>query len=65
MINETIKVPRNQIIQEILRDENNSLLQVVTSDELRRKFHLYNVEKDGALTKVESGDSPKFEKKAF
>ena len=62
---DNIKVPRGQIIQELLCDENDNLLQVVTSDEFRRKFNLYNVVKDGTLTKIETGDNPMFEKKVF
>lgn len=65
MVHKNIKVPRNQIVQELLCDENDNILQVVTSDEFRRKFFLYNADKDGTLTKVETGDSPIFDKKVF
>ena len=65
MVNNNIKIPRGQIIQELLCDEDDNLLQVVTSDEFRRKFNLYNVTKDGILTKIETGDNPMFEKKVF
>ena len=64
-MHDNIKVPRGQIIQELLCDENDNLLQVVTSDEFRRKFNLYNVAKDGTLTKIETGDNPMFDKKVF
>lgn len=65
MVSDNIKVPRGQIIQELLCDEDDNLLQVVTSDEFRRKFNLYNVAKDGALVKIETGDNPMFDKKVF
>lgn len=65
MVNKNIKIPRNQIIQELLCDENDNLLQVVTSDEFGRKFYLYNADKDGTLIKIETGDNPMFDKKVF
>jgi hypothetical protein len=58
----TIKLPKNQIRWVSLKDENNILKQIITSDELRRKYYLYNVAEDGTLTKIETNDSPVFDK---
>lgn len=57
-----IKLPKGQILWMSLRDEENNVKQIVTSDGLRNKYYLYDVADDGSLTKVETNDSPIFEK---
>lgn len=58
----TIKLPKNQIRWVTLNDEQGNIKQIITSDELRRKYYLYNVAADGSLTKIETNDQPVFEK---
>ena len=58
-----IKIPKNQILWVTYKDERNNIKQVITSDEMRKKYYLYNVSEDGSLTKIETNDSPIFEKK--
>lgn len=57
-----IKIPKNQIKWVTLRDECGQIKQIITSDDLRRKYYLYNVAADGLLTKIETNDQPIFEK---
>lgn len=57
-----IKIPKNQIHWVTLKDESGQVKQIITSDDLRRKYYLYNVSADGSLTKIETNDQPKFEK---
>lgn len=54
-----IKIPKGQIRWESIYDANHILKQIVTSDEMRRKYYLYNVD-NGILTKIESNTSPVF-----
>ena len=56
------KLPKGQILWMSLRDEENNIKQIITSDGLRNKYYLYDVADDGSLTKVETNDSPIFEK---
>ena len=58
----TIKLPKNQIHWVTHKDENGTIKQIITSDESRRKYYLYDVSEDGTLTKIEVGDSPVFTK---
>lgn len=58
-----IKIPKNQILWVTYKDERNNIKQVITSDEMRKKYYLYDVTEDGLLTKIETNDSPIFEKK--
>jgi len=57
-----IKIPRGHICWESIYDSNHVLKQIVTSDEICKKFYLYDV-KDGNLTKVEANSSPVFKNK--
>lgn len=57
-----IKLPKGQIKWVTLKDESGQIKQIITSDDLRRKYYLYNVAADGSLTKIETNDQPKFEK---
>lgn len=58
----TIKIPKGQIRWMTLMDESGTIKQIVTSDGLRNKYYLYDVAEDGSLTKIETNDSPVFEK---
>lgn len=58
-----IKIPKNQILWVTYKDERNNIKQVITSDEMRKKYYLYDVTEDGLLTKIETNNSPIFEKK--
>lgn len=57
-----IKAPKNQILWVSLRDVDNNIKQIITSDEMRKKYYLYDVAEDGSLTKIETNNSPVFEK---
>lgn len=57
-----IKIPKNQIHWVTLKDANGNTKQIITSDELRRKYYLYDVASDGSLAKIEINDQPIFEK---
>lgn len=57
-----IKIPKNQILWVTYKDEHNNIKQIITSDEMRKKYYLYDVAEDGSLTKIETNDSPIFEK---
>ena len=58
-----IKIPKNQILWVTYKDEHGNTKQIITSDEMRKKYYLYNVSEDRSLTKIETNDSPIFEKK--
>ena len=58
-----IKIPKNQILWVTYKDEYDKTKQIITSDEMRKKYYLYNVSEDGSLIKIETNDSPIFEKK--
>lgn len=57
-----IKLPKGHIYWVSLKDESGNIKQIVTSDELRRKYYLYNVSADGSLTKIETNSQPVFDK---
>ena len=57
-----IKLPKGNIHWASFKDENGNIKQIVTSDELRRKYYLYNVSEDGSITKIETNDQPVFNK---
>lgn len=57
-----IKAPKNQILWVTLMDEHKVIKQIITSDEMHKKYYLYDVAEDGSLTKIETNDSPIFEK---
>lgn len=59
------KIPKNQTLWVTYKDEHGKTKQIITSDEMRKKYYLYDVAKDGSLTKIETNDSPVFEKKIF
>ena len=58
-----IKIPKNQILWVTYKDERNNIKQVITSDEMRKKYYLYDVTEDGLLTKIETNDSRIFKKR--
>lgn len=60
-----IKIPKGQIHWQSLCAIDGTIKQVVTSDEMKKKWHLYNVNDDGTLTKIETKDSPVFDKSIF
>lgn len=57
-----IKIPKNQIQWVTHMDAHGNVKQIITSDELKRKYYLYDVAPDGSLTKIETNDQPIFEK---
>lgn len=57
-----IRLPKGHIHWTSFKDENGNIKQIVTSDELRRKYYLYNVSEDGSITKIETNDQPVFNK---
>jgi hypothetical protein len=57
-----IKLPKNHIRWVTIKDAQGTVKQIITSDELRRKYYLYNVSEDGSLTKIETNNSPIFDK---
>lgn len=57
-----IKIPKNQKLCVTYKDEHNNPVQIITSDALRTKYYLYDVTKDGSITKVETNNSPIFGK---
>lgn len=57
-----IKIPKNQMSWVTYKDEHGKTKQIITSDEMRKKYYLYDVAEDGSLTKIETNDSPIFEK---
>lgn len=57
-----IKLPKNHIKWVTIKDAQGTVKQIITSDELRRKYYLYNVSEDGSLTKIETNSSPIFDK---
>jgi hypothetical protein len=57
-----IKLPKGHIHWVSLKDESGHIKQIITSDELRRKYYLHNVSEDGLITKIETNDQPRFDK---
>ena len=57
-----IKLPKGHIHWVSFKDENGNIKQIVTSDELRRKYYLHDVSEDGSLVKIETNDRPVFKK---
>lgn len=57
-----IKLPKGHIHWVSFKDESGNIKQIVTSDELRRKYYLYNVSADGSLTKIATNSQPVFDK---
>ncbi len=60
--NKEIKIPKDQIKWESILDRNKNVVQIITSDITKTKWTLFDVV-DGKLVKVETGSSPRFEKK--
>ena len=58
----SIKIPKGHVHWESIYDSNHILKQIVTSDEMRKKFYLYDV-KDGDLVKIETNSCPVFKNK--
>lgn len=56
------KLPKGQTHWETQRDVDGNIIQIITSDELRRKYYLYNVD-GNTLTKIETNDIPIFQKR--
>lgn len=58
-----VKIPRGEKLWvSVLNAEQTRRLQIVTSNALRTKYYLYNVDSDGKLTKIETNDTPVFTK---
>lgn len=56
-----VKIPRGEKLWvSVLDAEQTRRLQIVTSNALRTKYYLYNVDSDGKLTKIEANDNPMF-----
>ena len=56
-----VKIPRGEKLWvSVLDAEQTRRLQIVTSNTLRTKYYLYNVDSDGKLTKIETNDNPMF-----
>ena len=58
-----IKLPKGQILWERLCDKNSITRQIVTSDALRQKYYLYQVNDDNSLIKLETNTQPVFKNK--
>ena len=54
----SIKIPRGQKAWERWLDKDRKLTHIVTSDTERRRWYLYSVGADGALTKEKTGKTP-------
>ena len=57
-----IKAPKNQILQTTICEEGGKPRQVITSDQMRSKYFLYNINEDESLTKIETAATPIFKK---
>ena len=58
-----VKIPRGEKLWvSVLNAEQTRRLQIVTSNALRTKYYLYNVDSDGKLAKIETNDTPVFTK---
>ena len=56
-----VKIPRGEKLWvSVLDAEQTRRLQIVTSNALRTKYYLYNVDSDGKLAKIETNDNPMF-----
>lgn len=56
-----VKIPRGEKLWvSVLDSEQTRRLQIVTSNALRTKYYLYNVDSYGKLTKIETNDNPMF-----
>jgi hypothetical protein len=57
-----IKVPKNQILWMTIREEGGNPKQIITSDQMRGKYFLYDINEDGSLIKIETAVTPVFKK---
>ena len=57
-----IKIPKNQILWMTICEEDGVPKQVITSDQMRNKYFLYNINEDGSLIKIETAATPIFQK---
>ena len=59
----SIKPPRGeQLWVSVWNEDYTKLRQIVTSNAMRTKYYLYNVGADDKLTKIETQDTPVFDK---
>ena len=57
-----IKIPKNQILWMTIYKEGGIPRQVITSDQMRSKYFLYDINDDESLTKIETAATPNFKK---
>lgn len=55
-----IKIPKNQMLWVIYKDENSVPTYIVTSDKTREWYYLYSVLRDGDLKRIGKNKTPKF-----
>lgn len=59
----SIKPPRGeQLWLSVWNEDYTKLHQIVTSNAMRTKYYLYNVGEGDKLTKIETQDTPVFDK---
>ena len=59
---EKLKIPKGQILWETIHDGKGKIIQIITSDATKSKWHLFNVSGE-KLTKIETAIIPIFEKR--
>lgn len=57
-----IKIPKNQIRWVTICEEGGKPRQIITSDQARSKYYLYDINEDESLTKIETATTPIFKK---
>lgn len=57
-----MKIPKGQILWQSFKNLDGQIVQIITSDQRQEKWFLYDVRKDGTLTKIETGKNPLFDK---
>lgn len=57
-----MKIPKGQILWQSFKDFDGKTIQIITSDQSKEKWFLYDVNSDGTLTKIETGKNPLFDK---
>lgn len=62
----TVKPPRGETLWvSVWNEDYTKLFQIITSNALRTKYYLYNVGDGDKLTKIETNDTPVFDKIKF
>lgn len=57
-----IVIPKNQILWVTNYESGDKPKQIITSDQIRSKYFLYDINEDDSLTKIETATIPIFKK---